>query len=66
MDLKFDKDYIIPSEINLHAEQNAISFAEKHDLDSSVLYTTLFPCTACARFIVQVVSICLLIVPYLF
>jgi deoxycytidylate deaminase len=36
----------------IHAEQNAIILASQ-DLRGSTLYSTLFPCSACAKVIIQ-------------
>jgi len=37
----------------VHAEVNAILNSNSSDLEGSILYTTLFPCNECAKFIVQ-------------
>jgi dCMP deaminase len=37
----------------VHAEQNAILNATTNNLEGSSIYTTLFPCNECARFIAQ-------------
>lgn len=36
----------------VHAEANAITNSP-HDLNNSILYTTLFPCNECAKLIIQ-------------
>ena len=37
----------------VHAEANAILSATTHDLSDGRIYTTLFPCNECAKFIAQ-------------
>ncbi len=37
----------------VHAEANAILSATTHDLNGGRIYTTLFPCNECAKFIAQ-------------
>jgi dCMP deaminase len=37
----------------LHAEENAMLFLSKSDLDNSTLYVTLMPCIACVKKIIQ-------------
>lgn len=37
----------------VHAEANAILNATTHDLRGAKIYTTLFPCNECAKFIAQ-------------
>jgi dCMP deaminase len=37
----------------LHAEENAMLFLSKSDLDNSILYVTLMPCIACVKKIIQ-------------
>lgn len=37
----------------VHAEANAILNATTHDLKGAKIYTTLFPCNECAKFIAQ-------------
>ena len=37
----------------VHAEANAILSATTHDLSQTKIYTTLFPCNECAKFIAQ-------------
>ncbi len=39
--------------ICIHAEQNALLFNSKNELSDSVLYTTLHPCIACCKLIIQ-------------
>ena len=36
-----------------HAEQNAIDMSPNHDLSDTVLFVTFFPCSGCARTIIQ-------------
>jgi dCMP deaminase len=33
----------------VHAETNAIIFANRYDLDGAVMYSTVFPCSYCIR-----------------
>ncbi len=37
----------------LHAEENALLFANKSDLVDSTIYVTLFPCVGCTKKIIQ-------------
>lgn len=37
----------------LHAEENALLFADKKNLVDSTLYATLFPCIGCTKKIIQ-------------
>ena len=38
----------------LHAEENALFFVSRHNLEGATLYTTLIPCIGCAKKIIQV------------
>lgn len=37
----------------LHAEENAMLFVSKNELNNSVLYVTLMPCISCVKKIIQ-------------
>lgn len=37
----------------LHAEENAMLFVSKIDLENSILYVTLMPCISCVKKIIQ-------------
>ena len=37
----------------LHAEENAILFNKREDLENSTIYVTLIPCISCVKKIVQ-------------
>lgn len=37
----------------VHAEQNAIQFANKNDLSDCTLYVSFLPCTGCAQSVIQ-------------
>lgn len=39
--------------ICLHAEENALLFMSKNDLEDSTIYITLFPCISCFKKILQ-------------
>lgn len=39
--------------ICLHAEENALLFVSKNDLENSTIYITLFPCISCFKKILQ-------------
>lgn len=57
-DLQYDHDHVkkkttFDSMHSLHAEVNAILLGDRDLLRGAVLYSTLFPCDACARVIIQ-------------
>ena len=48
----FKRDQL--NDFTLHAEHNAVLFANRDDLHGSVIYVTMIPCQACVRVLMQV------------